>query len=39
MDKIINQSHNAFIKRINITEGIMSLHEILHETKQKGKMA
>lgn len=37
MDKIINQSQNAFSKGRNIMEGVMSLHEILHDTKQKGK--
>lgn len=37
MGKIINQSQNAFIKGRNIMDGVTSLHEILHDTKQKGK--
>ena len=35
MDKIINKSQNAFIKKRNIMDGVMALHEILHDTKQK----
>ena len=33
MRKIINKSQNAFIKGRNIMDGIMCLHEILHDTK------
>jgi len=35
MDKIIDKSQNAFIKKRNIMDGVMALHEILHDTKQK----
>jgi len=37
MDKIINKSQNTFIKKRNIMDGVMALHEILHDTKQKKK--
>jgi len=33
MNKIINKAQNAFIKGRNIMDGIMSLHEILHDTR------
>jgi len=33
MSKIISKSQNAFIKGRNIMDGVMSLHEILHDTK------
>jgi len=35
MNKIINKVQNAFIKGRNIMDGIMSLHEILHDTRAK----
>jgi len=35
MNKIINKAQNAFIKGRNIMDGIMSLHEILHDTRAK----
>jgi hypothetical protein len=35
MSRIINKSQNAFIKGRNIMDGVLSLHEILHETKIK----
>jgi hypothetical protein len=38
LGKIINRSQNAFIKGRNIMDGIMSLHEILHDTKVRKKM-
>ena len=37
MSKIINRCQTGFIKGRNILEGIMSLHEILHDTKIKKK--
>lgn len=37
MPKLINNSQNAFIKGRNIMDGILSLHEILRETKYKKK--
>ena len=37
MGKIINRCQTGFIKGRNILEGIMSLHEILHDTKIKKK--
>ena len=33
MSKIISKSQNAFIKGRNIMDGVMSPHEILHDTK------
>jgi hypothetical protein len=38
MCRVINKSHNAFIKGRNIMDGVLSLHEILHETKRKKRM-
>jgi hypothetical protein len=35
MSRIISKSQNAFIKGRNIMDGVLSLHEILHETKRK----
>jgi hypothetical protein len=37
MSRIICVSQNAFIKGRNIMDGVLSLHEILHETKRKNK--
>jgi hypothetical protein len=37
MSRIINRSQNAFIKGRNIMDGVLSLHEILHDTKNKKK--
>jgi hypothetical protein len=37
LSRIINKSQNAFIKRRNIMNGIMCLHEILHDTRVKKK--
>jgi hypothetical protein len=37
MSRIINRSQNAFIKGRNIMEGVLSLHEIIHDTKRKRK--
>jgi hypothetical protein len=35
MDKLISSCQTAFIKGRNIMDGVMSLHEILHEAKRK----
>jgi hypothetical protein len=37
-DRIIHKSQNAFIKRRNIMNGVLTLHEILHETKMRGEI-
>ena len=37
MNKTINKAQNAFIKNRNILDGVMPLHEILHDTKLKKK--
>jgi hypothetical protein len=37
MSRIINKSQNAFIKGRNIMDGVMCLHEILHDTRIKKK--
>ena len=37
LSKIINIAQNAFIKGRNIMEGVMCLHEILHDTRCKKK--
>ena len=37
MGKIINKCQTGFIKGRNILDGIMSLHEILYDTKVKKK--
>jgi hypothetical protein len=37
-DKIIHKSQNVFIKRRNIMNGVLTLHEILHETKMRGEI-
>jgi hypothetical protein len=37
MDKIINKTQNAFVKNRNIMDGVVALHDILHDTKQKKK--
>lgn len=34
-DKLIHLAQSAFMKRRNIMSGILTLHEILHETKVK----
>ena len=36
-DKIIHKSQTAFIKNRNILDGVVSLHEILHELKTSNK--
>lgn len=38
MSRIINKSQNAFIKGRNIMNWVLSLHEILHETRRKKRM-
>jgi hypothetical protein len=38
-DKVINESQSAFIKGRNILEGVVTLHEIVHElsrTRRQG---
>jgi hypothetical protein len=35
MDKLISGCQTAFIKRRDIMEGVLSLHEIIHEAKRK----
>jgi hypothetical protein len=37
MSRIITKRQNAFIKWRNIMDGVLSLHEILHDTKNKKK--
>jgi len=34
-DKLILQTQSAFLKGRNIMNGVLALHEILHETKRK----
>jgi hypothetical protein len=34
-DKLIHNTQTAFMKGRNIMSGILSLHEILHETKRR----
>jgi hypothetical protein len=36
-DKLIHQAQSAFMKGRNIMAGVLTLHEILHETKRKGE--
>jgi len=37
-DKLILKTQSAFLKGKNIMNGIMALHEILHETKRKNEV-
>jgi len=37
MGRIINKSQSGFLKNRNIVDGIMALHEILHDTRIKKK--
>lgn len=37
LERIINKSQTAFLKGRNIMEGVMCLHEILHDTKIRKK--
>lgn len=37
MGKIINRCQSGFIKNRNIMDGVMALHEILHDTRVKKK--
>lgn len=37
MDKLIDSCQNAFIKGRNIMDGIVSLHEVLHESRLRRK--
>jgi hypothetical protein len=38
MSRIINRSQSGFLKDRNIMDGILALHEILHDTKIKKKV-
>ena len=37
IDKLIHTTQDAFIKNRNIMNGVVTLHEILHDTKRNGK--
>jgi hypothetical protein len=37
MGKFINKSQSSFLKEGNIMDGVMALHEILHDTRIKKK--
>lgn len=37
MGKFINKSQSGFLKEGNIMDGVMALHEILHDTRIKKK--
>ena len=37
MSRIINKSRSGFLKNRNIMDGIMALHEILHDTRIRKK--
>jgi hypothetical protein len=37
-DRIIHKVQTAFIKRRNIMNGVLALHEIFHETKRRGEI-
>jgi hypothetical protein len=37
-DRIIHKAQNTFIKGRNIMNGVLTLHEILHETKRRGEI-
>jgi hypothetical protein len=37
IDKVINDSQTGFIKGRNILEGVVILHEVLHELRRSGK--
>jgi hypothetical protein len=37
LDKIINESQTAFINGRNILEGVIILHEVIHEFKRIGR--
>ena len=39
MGKLISNCQNAFIKGRNIMDGVLSLHEILHEARRKKQQA
>jgi hypothetical protein len=36
-DKVISESQSAFIKGRNILEGVVTLHEIVHELSRTGR--
>jgi hypothetical protein len=38
MGRIINRSQSGFLKDRNIMDGILALHEILHDTRVRKKM-
>jgi hypothetical protein len=37
VDKVISESQSAFIKGRNILEGVVTLHEIVHELSRTGR--
>ena len=37
LERILNKCQTAFLKGRNIMEGVLSLHEILHDTKLRNK--
>jgi hypothetical protein len=37
MGRIINKCQSGFLKDRNIVDGILALHEILHDTRSKKK--
>jgi hypothetical protein len=37
MDKVISDNQTAFIKGKNILEGVVVLHEVIHEFRRSGK--
>ena len=37
IDKLVHTTQDAFIKNRNIMNGVVTLHEILHDTKRNGK--
>ena len=38
MDKLILNSHSTFMKGGNIMNGVLTLHEVLHETKRRNEV-
>jgi len=37
IDKLILKTQTDFMKKRNIMNGVLALHEVLHETKRRGK--
>ena len=38
VDKLILNSHSTFMKGGNIMNGVLTLHEVLHETKRRNEV-